>query len=79
MIGSFLAGPYGSAFRVFCGLLLGSLVTYLGSGQDIRGISLDEVWGWVGVAAAVALPIVIAAINPADTRFGAGSVKSSST
>jgi hypothetical protein len=69
-MGSFLVGPIGSALRVLVSVLLGSLVTYLANGNTFDGLTFAEVQTWLGVAVATALPIIIAALNPADTRFG---------
>lgn len=73
-MGAFLAGPVGSAVRVFLGLLLGSLVAVLQAG-DIASLGDLDWWQTaISAALAVALPLIIAAINPADTRWGKGSV-----
>ena len=68
-MGQFLATPLGSAVRVFAGLVLGYFVLDL---QNDGGVSvtLDDLGTWVAAALAVALPIVIAWVNPADPRFG---------
>lgn len=67
---TFLTTALGSALRVFVGLFLGSLVAYLGGGGKLEALNLETIWTWVGAALAVALPVLIAAINPQDTRFG---------
>lgn len=72
-MGKFLAGPLGSALRVAAGFALGELVAYLGNGGTFRGLSWAAVELWLGGAVAVGLPLVIAALNPADTRFGRGA------
>jgi hypothetical protein len=70
--GRFLAGPIGSAARIALGLVLGSYVSSLQSGAGLVP-SLNSVYTWLGAAVAVALPIIIAALNPQDPRFGSGS------
>lgn len=72
-LGRFLTTPVGSALRVFAGLVLGSFVLYLSAGNDVAKIDVASVMTWVSAALVVAVPIVIAAINPQDPRFGAGS------
>jgi hypothetical protein len=62
--------PLGSAARVAAGLILGSFVAYLVSGGSILTVSVDQLSTWVGAALVVATPIVIAWVNPADTRYG---------
>ena len=69
MFGRFLTTPLGSALRVFVGLVLGAYVASLGEGSGLVP-TVDNLETWVGAAVAVALPIIIAAINPADPRFG---------
>ena len=69
MIGKFLASPVGSAVRVFAGLVLGYFVLDLEQEHGIH-VSLEDLGTWVAAGLAVAVPIVIAAINPADPRFG---------
>ena len=72
MIGTFLAGPVGSAVRVALGVILGYLVLDL-SEEGTISVSWDEVQTWLAAALVVAVPLIIAAVNPADTRFGKGS------
>lgn len=69
-MGDFLAGPIGSAVRVFVGSVLGAVTAYFANGGTFVGLSFGDVQLWLGAAIAVALPIVVAALNPADTRFG---------
>lgn len=71
--GKFLTGPIGSLLRVFVALVLGSYVTYLLNGGTFDGISYGDIQSWVGAALVVVLPVVIAAFNPQDSRFGKGS------
>lgn len=73
-IGKFLAGPVGSAIRVFCGTVLGLLVTWLSNGNTFDDLTWYEVKTWAGVGITVAVPIIIAWLNPSDTRFGRTSV-----
>lgn len=68
----FLKGPVGSALRVFVGVVLGYLVLDLQTDGKIS-VSVEDVNAWIAAALVVAVPLVIAAINPADTRFGKGS------
>lgn len=69
VFGSFLAGPIGSALRVFVSLVLGAYVASLAAGGGLVP-SADDWQTWVGAAIVVALPVIIAAINPQDPRFG---------
>lgn len=71
-IWSFLAGPLGSAVRVAVALVLGSYVASVGSGGGLVPDAMT-VQSWIGAALVVALPIVIAALNPNDPRYGRGS------
>jgi len=69
-LGTFLAGPIGSVLRVFAGAVL---VTFL---ADLQGAVTVDFTRWqtylvAGLAAAV--PVAIAWVNPADTRFGRGA------
>lgn len=63
------AGPVGAAVRVFVGVVLGYAVLDLANDGTIS-ITLHDVSTWVAAGLVVAVPIVIAAVNPADTRFG---------
>jgi len=59
--------PLGSALKVFLGVLLAAvLLTWTQEGQ----ISFDHWQTWVIGALAVAVPIVINWLNPADGRYG---------
>jgi hypothetical protein len=63
--------PLGSALKVFLGVLLGAaLLTWTSEGV----ISFDEWQTWVIGALAIAVPIIINALNPADPRYGKGAV-----
>jgi hypothetical protein len=68
--GKFLASPIGSALRVLVALVIGSFVAWLGAGHSVADVSLSDFWTWLGAALVVALPIVVAALNPSDPRFG---------
>lgn len=68
-MGAFLTTPLGSALRVFVGAVLGFLVLDLTSDGTIS-VGIDEVWTWVAGGLIVAVPILIAWVNPADQRFG---------
>lgn len=65
-------GWVGGAIRVFAGALLGYFYLDLVADQKVE-VSWDEVNLWVAGALIVAVPLVIAAVNPADFRFGRGS------
>ena len=65
-----LATPVGGMVRIFVGLVLGYLVVAL---QDHDTISLDSLSTWAGAALVVVIPLAIAYVNPADTRFGRGA------
>lgn len=71
-VGRFLASPVGSALRVFAGLVLGYVILDLQKDGRVS-ITLDEVGTWVAAAAAIALPLIIAFLNPQDPRFGSSS------
>ncbi len=67
--GKFLTTPLGSALRVFLGAVLAYLVLDLQTDGTID-ISVGDVMTWVAGALVIAVPLLIAALNPADTRFG---------
>lgn len=69
-MGAFLAGPVGSFARVFVSALLGAWLLSL---TDTGEISFSAWETWVVTALVSAIPVVIAALNPSDTRFGNGS------
>jgi len=68
-MGKFLTTPLGSALRIFVAAVLGYLVLDLTTDGKID-VSVSDLNTWVAAAIVVALPVVIAAVNPADTRFG---------
>ncbi len=68
----FLTTPVGSACRIAVGVILGYLVLDL-SNDGAISIGWDEVQTWIAAALVVAVPVIIAAVNPADPRFGRGS------
>jgi hypothetical protein len=70
MVGKFLASAPGSALRVFIAAVLGLFVTWLANGNTFDDLDWTTVQTWIGVAITVALPIIIAWINPQDPRFG---------
>lgn len=72
VFGKFLAGPVGSFLRVFGAAVLGGLLTFLLNGETLRGLGFDDLEVWVGIGLTASLPILIAAVNPQDPRFGAG-------
>ena len=65
-MGEFLVGQIGSALRVFVGAVLAAV--FLES-QD-GSIDVGNWPTWVAAGIAVAVPILIAWLNPADDRFG---------
>lgn len=65
----FLTTPIGSALRVAVGVVLGYLVLDL-SNDGTVSVSWSELQTWVAAALVVAVPVLIAWVNPADTRFG---------
>ena len=67
--GKFLATPVGSALRIVAGVVLGYLVLDL-SNDGTVSVSWDEVQTWVAAGLVVGIPILIAAVNPQDPRFG---------
>lgn len=69
VVWKFLATPLGAAVRVFAGVVLGYLVLDLSNDGKID-VSLDDLNSWIAAGLVVAIPLVIAAVNPADTRFG---------
>mgnify|MGYP001251266819 CR=1 FL=1 len=73
MMGKFLTTPLGSALRVFLGACLGGFVLYLSNGNSLTDINFDTVNAILTAAAIVAVPLVIAFVNPADPRWGRGS------
>jgi hypothetical protein len=72
MLGKFLATPLGGAVRIAIGVVLGYVVLDLQTDGTIS-ISFDELVTWVAAALVVSIPLLIAYVNPADTRFGRGS------
>lgn len=69
MFGKFLTTPLGSALRVALGVVLGYVVLDLKQDGTVS-ITLDELYTYVAAGIAVGTPILIAALNKADTRFG---------
>lgn len=68
----FLVGPIGSAFRVALGFVLAAVLGVVQAGSVAELGQLDWWQATVAGALGIALPIVIAALNPADPRFGRG-------
>jgi ABC-type maltose transport system permease subunit len=67
-MGEFFAGPVGSWIRVW----LATALTVLLADLVDDGMAVD--WQAYAIAGVVAvLPLVIAFLNPKDTRFGTGS------
>ena len=71
-LGKFLATPVGSMVRILVGVVLGYLVLDLSNDGTIS-VSWDEVQTWIAAGLVVAVPVLIAAVNPQDSRFGSGS------
>jgi predicted ABC-type sugar transport system permease subunit len=69
MIGKFLTTPIGSMGRIVVGVVLGYLVLDLSNDGTIS-VSWDELMTWVAAGLVVGVPVLIAFVNPADTRFG---------
>lgn len=69
-MGKFLTTAPGSALRVFLGAVLGGVVLFLRNGNSITNIDLDAWNAIITAAVVVAVPLLIAWVNPADTRFG---------
>lgn len=67
----FLTTPLGSMLRIVVGIVLGYLVLDLTADGTIS-VGMDEVTSWVAAGLVVGIPVLIAAINPADARFGKG-------
>lgn len=66
----FARSPLASALRVFVAVLLAALVAdWTASGV----IAFDRWQTWVIAALASAVPVIMRALNPADTAYGRGS------
>lgn len=65
----FLTTPIGSALRIALGLVLGAWVASLQAGNALVP-EVDDILTWIGAALVIVVPLVIAALNPADPRFG---------
>jgi hypothetical protein len=72
-MGNFLTTPFGSFLRVVAGLVLAALMTFLLNGKTFADLQWADFQLWVSVAVGSALPVLIAYVNPADSRFGKGS------
>lgn len=72
-MGKFLAGPIGSALRVFGGAVLGALVKFLVDGNKLQALKPSDLSTWIAAGLVVAVPLLIAFVNPADPRFGSTS------
>ena len=72
-MGKFLTSPVGSFLRVVLGFVLGALTVFLAEGGTFADLTWGDFQLWLGAAVAGALPILIAWVNPDDTRFGAGA------
>lgn len=69
-MGEFLASLPGSILRVFLGAALGAFYLYIQNGNSFTDVDIDALVGFVTAGLIVAVPLVIAALNPADSRFG---------
>lgn len=67
-LGAFLAGPIGSVLRVALAAVIGFYVAGVQSGHLVP--SASDLRTWLGAAILLILPVVIAAVNPQDPRFG---------
>lgn len=70
----FLKGPLGSWVRVFVSVVLGLWLVDLTSTKALHWDPTEWV-AWVTAGIISVLPLVIAAVNPLDGRWGRGSVK----
>lgn len=68
----FLKNPLGSWLRVFVSVVLG---LWLADLTNVKYLHWDpsEWLAWLAAGAIAVLPVIIAWVNPRDTRFGAGS------
>lgn len=69
----FLNTALGSWVKVFISAVLGQYFIMLNSGIDIFKWDITTVKALILAGAVAVLPIVINALNPSDTRYGAGS------
>lgn len=46
------------------------LALFLADGADIFSVSTDDLRVWLAAGLAAVLPLIVTALNPADTRFG---------
>jgi hypothetical protein len=69
-MGEFLAGPFGSALRVAVGFVLAAVLGIVQAGSVAELGALDWWQATLAGALGVALPILIAWMNPQDPRFG---------
>lgn len=72
-MGNFLTTPFGSFLRVVAGLVLAALMTFLLNGKTFADLQWADLQLWVSVAVGSALPVLIAYVNPQDSRFGRGT------
>jgi hypothetical protein len=72
-VGRFLAGPFGSALRVAAGFVLAAVLATVQAGSVAELGELDWWQATLAGAIGVAVPLVIAALNPEDPRFGRGA------
>ena len=67
---SFLKGPYGSWLRVVLAFALFAFLELLQNGGSLSDLNLPWWQHVVAVVVAATLPVIIAALNPLDPRFG---------
>lgn len=46
---------------------------FIADGADIFSVSMNDVRTWLAAGLSAVLPVIIAALNPKDTRYGIGS------
>lgn len=66
----FARSPIASGLRVFLAVLLAALVA---DWTTAGSISFDRWQTWVIAALASAVPVILRALNPADTAYGRGA------
>lgn len=63
-----------SYVKVFAAVVLG---LFLADGADVFSVDATDLRTWLAAGVASVLPLVITALDPADTRFGVNSKDSS--
>lgn len=49
------------------------LALFLADGADVFNVSVNDLKAWLAAGAAAVVPVVINALNPADSRYGKGA------